>query len=202
MMKMNSVAISGKYFLAIFWSCRLSFGHRRGQVVEHLDRGLQPTRTLLQATAPRRTCRPSVMAPRQQHVEDALVEVDRADAEPGVELELVGRREHAAGDVGALCGWKPKTAMKKIRPPSQKAADHQEDLLSLAHARLSRLAGVALRGDAASGAGAAIALIDVEVPFRRRAAHHTHRKRHAVGGKDHESPRRGRPYGRRPPPRR
>ncbi len=69
--------------------------HRRRQAVEHLDRGLKSSGLLLESLG-HVEHQAEGDDGGQQDVENTLVDVDRPDLEPGVQFELVSRRESTA----------------------------------------------------------------------------------------------------------
>ena len=107
-------------------------GHVARERVEHLDRDLQPARAFAQPLG-----HVEQDADRddggQQDVEHALVEVDRADAEPGIELELVRRREHARGDRAGLVGAEADDRDEEDDPTEPDRADGEQHLAQRAH---------------------------------------------------------------------
>ena len=129
---MKIVAISGKY-LRFHPRVEVFPRHVAGEVVERLDGDLQTAGAFLEAFGDVGH-HPDRDAGGQQQVQDPLVERDRAELEPGVELELVDRGEDVAGDLGSLVRGDAEQDREQHDPAHPHADDGVADLARLAHA--------------------------------------------------------------------
>ena len=113
--------------LALHLRIQVFLGDAAHEVVEHLHCHLQTPGALLQAPGDVEH-HPERDPDCQQQVENGLVEGDRPDLEPGVEFELVGRREDAAGDVRRLVRRDPEQDHEQDDPADPQAEHPVEDL--------------------------------------------------------------------------